>query len=104
MTTTVLVPLDGSEKDERALPAAAALADLTDGALHLIRVLEPPDRTLLPRAEALGIPDVMHEEREVMEEQVRGTADRLAAPKLPTALTSRTHCCAAPRSATPTSS
>jgi len=79
MTTTVLVPLDGSEKDERVLPAAAALADLTDGALHLIRVLEPPDRTLVPRAEALGIPDVMHDEREVMEEQVRGTADRLAA-------------------------
>jgi nucleotide-binding universal stress UspA family protein len=79
MTTTVLVPLDGSDKDERALPAAAALADLTDGALHLIRVLEPPDKTLVPRAEALGIPDVMHDERETMEWSVRGTADRLAA-------------------------
>jgi nucleotide-binding universal stress UspA family protein len=79
MTTTVLVPLDGSEKDERAIPAAAALADLTDGALHLIRVLEPPDKTLVPRAEALGIPDVMHEERDDMERSVRGTADRLAA-------------------------
>jgi nucleotide-binding universal stress UspA family protein len=79
MTTTVLVPLDGTDKDERALPAAAALADLTDGALHLIRVLEPPDRTLVPRAEALGVPDVMREEREVMEERVRSTADRLAA-------------------------
>jgi nucleotide-binding universal stress UspA family protein len=79
MTTTVLVPLDGSDKDERALPAAAALADLTDGALHLIRVLEPPDDTLVPRARALGIADVMHEEREGMERSVRGTAERLAA-------------------------
>jgi nucleotide-binding universal stress UspA family protein len=79
MTTTVLVPLDGSDKDQRALPAAAAIADLTDGALHLIRVLEPPDATLVPRARALGIPDVMHEERVDTERSVRGTADRLAA-------------------------
>lgn len=79
MTTTVLVPVDGTEKDERALPAAMALADLTDAALHLIRVLPPPDRTLVARAEALGIPDVMHEERRSAEEQVRATAGRLAA-------------------------
>jgi nucleotide-binding universal stress UspA family protein len=79
MTTTVLVPLDGSDKDERAIPAAAALAKLTGGALHLIRVLEPPDDTLVPRARALGIADVMHEERDDMERSVRGTADRLAA-------------------------
>jgi nucleotide-binding universal stress UspA family protein len=79
MTTTVLVPLDGSDKDARALPAAAALADLTDGALHLIRVLEPPDRTLVSRARTVGIPDVMHQERVEMERSVRGAADRLAA-------------------------
>jgi nucleotide-binding universal stress UspA family protein len=79
MTTTVLVPLDGSDKDERALPAAAALADLTDGALHVIRVLEPSDKTLVPRAQALGIPDVLYEERADMERSVRGSAERLAA-------------------------
>jgi nucleotide-binding universal stress UspA family protein len=79
MTRTVLVPLDGSDKDERALPAASALADLTDGALHLVRVLEPPDRTIVPRAEALGIRDVMHETRQGMERSMRDTVDRLAA-------------------------
>ena len=79
MTTTVLVPLDGSDKDERALPAAAAVAALTDGALHLIRVFEPPDDTVVPRAEALGVRDVVHDEREATERTVRGTADALAA-------------------------
>jgi nucleotide-binding universal stress UspA family protein len=79
MMTTVLVALDGSDKDERALPAAAAVARLADGTLHLIRVLEPPDKTLLPRARALGVPDVMHEERDNMERSVRVTGDRLAA-------------------------
>jgi len=40
MTATVLVPLDGSEKDGRALPIAVAFAELAHGALHLIRVLD----------------------------------------------------------------
>jgi nucleotide-binding universal stress UspA family protein len=47
MTTTVLVPLDGSDKDERALSIATALAHLVDGAVHLVRVvdvaIDPPD-------------------------------------------------------------
>lgn len=40
MTATVLVPLDGSEKDGRALPIAVAFAELAHGALHLVRVLD----------------------------------------------------------------
>jgi nucleotide-binding universal stress UspA family protein len=36
----VLVPLDGSDKDQRVVPAAAAFADLADGDIHVIRVLD----------------------------------------------------------------
>jgi nucleotide-binding universal stress UspA family protein len=79
MPPTVLVPLEGSEKDERAIPAAAAIAGLTDGKLHVIRVLQPPDDTIVQRARTIGVPDVLHEQREKAELSVRGTADRLAA-------------------------
>jgi nucleotide-binding universal stress UspA family protein len=79
MTTTVLVPLDGSDKDERALPAAAALADLADGDLHLIRVLDTPVDSLSPRGRTLGVADAAREIRSDMEQSVRGIADRLMA-------------------------
>jgi len=41
-TGTLLVPLDGSEKDARALAVAAALAELSGAALHLVHVLDQP--------------------------------------------------------------
>jgi nucleotide-binding universal stress UspA family protein len=40
LTATVLVALDGSDKDERAFPVAVRLAHLADGAVHLLRVLD----------------------------------------------------------------
>src|SRR5688500_10462179 len=40
MATTVLVPLDGSAKDERAFPVALRFAHLADATLHVIRVLD----------------------------------------------------------------
>ena len=42
MTATVLVALDGSDKDERAFPVAVRLAHLADGVVHLIHVLAAP--------------------------------------------------------------
>jgi nucleotide-binding universal stress UspA family protein len=39
-TGTLLVPLDGSEKDARALAVAAALAELSGAALYLVHVLD----------------------------------------------------------------
>ena len=44
MTSTgpLLVPLDGSEKDARALAVALALAQLSGAALHLVHVLDRP--------------------------------------------------------------
>jgi nucleotide-binding universal stress UspA family protein len=77
MTTTVLVPLDGSDKDERALPAAAAFAELAGGDLHLIRVLDTPVGSLSPRAMTMGALDAVREIRRDMEQSVRGIADRL---------------------------
>ncbi len=41
MTATVLVSLDGSDKDARALAVAVDFAHVADAALHLVRVLDP---------------------------------------------------------------
>jgi nucleotide-binding universal stress UspA family protein len=79
MTTSVLVPLDGTDKDERAFPAAAALADLTGGDLHLIRVFDTPVDNLSARAGRMGVLDAAREVRSDMERSVRGRADRLSA-------------------------
>ena len=37
----IIVPLDGSELAEQALPQAEALARLTGAPLHLVRVIDP---------------------------------------------------------------
>ena len=41
MTSTILVPVDGSDKDARALAVAADLAQLADASLLLVRVRNP---------------------------------------------------------------
>jgi nucleotide-binding universal stress UspA family protein len=63
---TVLVPLDGSDDDERALPIAADLAGVADAALHVIRVVD---------ASTASAP---HENRSHAERGVREAAERLA--------------------------
>jgi nucleotide-binding universal stress UspA family protein len=77
--SNVLVPLDGSDKDERAIPAAAAFADLAGGDLRLIRVLDTPVDGLSHRARTMGVADAALELRGDMERSVRGIADRLIA-------------------------
>jgi nucleotide-binding universal stress UspA family protein len=77
--SNVLVPLDGSGKDERAIPAAAAFADLAGGDLRLIRVLDTPVESLSPRARTMGVADAAIQLRGDMERSVRGIADRLIA-------------------------
>ncbi len=42
MFEQILVPLDGSDRGERALPVAARLAEATGATLHLVRVVDPP--------------------------------------------------------------
>jgi nucleotide-binding universal stress UspA family protein len=51
MPLTVLVTLDGSDKDERAVPVAAALLELTEGRARVVRVLQPGE----PPTSASGV-------------------------------------------------
>jgi nucleotide-binding universal stress UspA family protein len=44
MPLDVLVTLDGSDKDERAVPVAEALLELTEGRARVIRVLPPGEQ------------------------------------------------------------
>jgi nucleotide-binding universal stress UspA family protein len=49
MLRRIMVPLDGSELAERALPCAEQLALRCDATLHLVRVVEPPaEMTWMP--------------------------------------------------------
>jgi nucleotide-binding universal stress UspA family protein len=73
------VPLDGSDKDQRVIPAAAALADLAGADFHLIRVLEMPAEVLSPRARTMGAADARREQRRETEEGMRAVAARLVA-------------------------
>jgi nucleotide-binding universal stress UspA family protein len=79
VTPTVLVPVDGSEKDRRVIPAAAALAELADGDLHVIRVLDVAPESLSPRARTMGAADAQAEMRREMHRNVQSIADRLTA-------------------------
>ena len=79
MTPTVLVPVDGSDKDRRVIPAAAALADLADADLHVIRVLDVEREHLTPRARTMGAADAVAEMRREVQQSVAAVADRLTA-------------------------
>jgi nucleotide-binding universal stress UspA family protein len=56
----ILVPLDGSERAETALPHAAALAERFGARIVLYRVVDPPGPMMLPDAigPAAGLPAV----------------------------------------------
>ena len=73
----MLVPVDGSDKDQRVIPAAAALADLADADLHVVRVLDVARETLTPRARTMGAADAIATRRREMQDNVRLVADRL---------------------------
>jgi nucleotide-binding universal stress UspA family protein len=79
VTPTVLVPLDGSDKDARALAVAAALAELSGADLHLVRVFDTPVDGLSARAGWLGVADAAAELRDGMRRAVARVAADLAA-------------------------
>ena len=76
--TTVLVPLDGSELAEQALPLAIALARASDAQLHLMHVFVP----YAVRAEMLGATMDNTEIERTLEEQstqyLRSVTERVA--------------------------
>ena len=55
MPNPVMVPLDGSEKDARALAVAVALANLSGADLHLVRVIDASPERRSEQSEFLGL-------------------------------------------------
>lgn len=87
----ILVPLDGSELAEQALPVGAAHARRTGATLHLVSVHEPVPQTAMPPDYPMP---VLEMEREVHEERVRyletvaaSTRASLATPVVATVVT-----------------
>lgn len=76
-TSTILVTVDGSDKDERALAVAAALAELADANIRVVQVFQTPIDTLAPRAAALGVVDAAHTVRADIVETLRQGAEHL---------------------------
>lgn len=79
MSNPVMVSLDGSEKDARTLAVAAALANVADAGLHLVRVFDTPVESLSARAGALGVAAAANEVRAAMRTALAGAADGLTA-------------------------
>ena len=77
MTKDVLVPLDGSDKDERAITAAVAVGELTGGRLLLIRVLDTPIASLSDRARTMGVLDAARERRAELERSLAESVAQL---------------------------
>ena len=78
-TPSILLTVDGSDKDERAIAVGAALAELGDAAIRVVSVFETPIETLSPRAAGLGVVDAAHAVRASMVENVRQSAERVGA-------------------------
>lgn len=70
MFRTIMVPLDGTEFGDKALPAAAAIARRTGAALRLVRVLLPAP----PEEPAPGTPSEAERRREALAALERATA------------------------------
>jgi len=59
MFQQIMVPLDGSERAEQALPYAERLAEATNGTVHLVRVVELPSAV---SAHGVGAPVNVYEQ------------------------------------------
>lgn len=77
--TTILVPLDGSELAEQALPLAIALARASDAELHLMHVFVPyAARTDMPGA-TMEMAEIERRLEEQSTEYLRSVTERVAA-------------------------
>jgi nucleotide-binding universal stress UspA family protein len=75
----ILVPVDGSDKDARAIPVAAALIDLTEATPRVLRVFEDSIASLPARSARLGVLDKVNELRVEAIQKGRKTAADLGA-------------------------
>jgi nucleotide-binding universal stress UspA family protein len=73
-----MVPLDGSEKDARALAVASALANLSDSDVHLVAVIEVPSERLIAQAEFVGVDEAAVTGRRDAEARLADIAARIS--------------------------
>lgn len=79
MTQEIMVALDGSDKEKRALPVALALGDIADATLHLVRVISPISERLTNQAALIGLDPRERPARREAEGEIAAVAQRLAA-------------------------
>lgn len=80
MSITLLVPLDGSDKDARALQVADAFARLLGGDIHIVRLLEAPATKVSAGLAILGaVPEPAPAAQADIERQLRERVDQLSA-------------------------
>jgi nucleotide-binding universal stress UspA family protein len=77
MADQVILALDGSAKDERALAVAEAVSELTGAALHLVRVIGTPGKKLSAESEVLGVEEARVTGRREVELELTGAAARV---------------------------
>lgn len=82
MPNPVMVPLDGSEKDARAIAVAAALADLSGSELHLVRVIDPPPEPAAAEPDLIVSRERAAASRLEVESRLADLADRVATDTL----------------------
>ena len=78
MAAEVMIALDGSEKEARAMPVATALAELSGAAIHLVRVIHAPSDRITAQAELLGVDQAAMIARPEVERRMDEIARRLA--------------------------
>lgn len=72
----ILVPVDGSGKDGRALAVAADIAGLAGAGVHLLRVVQSPEQRLASIG-PLAVLDAAHPVRADVERELESAAGRL---------------------------
>src|SRR5688500_18751276 len=79
MSLRLLVPLDGSDKDARALQVADAFARLFGGDIHLVRLLEAPATKVSAGLAILGaVPEPAPAAQADIERQLRQRVGQLS--------------------------
>jgi nucleotide-binding universal stress UspA family protein len=77
MSSTVLLALDGSEKDERGVAGAAALASLANASIHVIRVVAVKYDRLSALTEALVTTTEQEDAHRAIERELETAVEKL---------------------------
>src|SRR5262245_20447718 len=77
MSSTVLLALDGSDKDERGIAGAAALAELAGASIRIVRVVAANYDRLSALTEALVSTREEADARKTIERELESAAEQL---------------------------